>query len=664
ERQGGVFCRSEQRGAHRICLWSRLASRVLTPLVTFPCTSPEDLYNAAKTIDWADLFAPDSTFAVEVAGHSPHVTHTQFAGLKVKDGIVDRFREAIGRRPNVDPREPDIRVHLHLDRENASISLDLAGESLHRRGYRAVGVEAPLKENLAAAILIRAGWPQIAANGGALVDPMCGSGTLVIEAGLIAADIAPGIARTRWGFQAWLEHRPKVWQELVEEARERRAAGLKKLPPLFGYDIDPRALRAAQRNANRAGLGEAAHFEQRDVSDSAPPDATPGLVVTNPPYGERLADDAEVIKLHSLLGAALKERFAGWRAAVFTGRPDLGPRLGMRADKMYSLYNGPIACKLLLFQVHARTAPAAITGGSGVPPLAALPPSVAVGGDDFANRLTKNLKHLAKWAKRKGVSCYRVYDADLPDYAVAVDIYETGERHLHVQEYAAPKTIDPVAAERRLREALAHIQKVLDVPASRIHFKIRKSQRGSAQYSKQDDSGRFYEIDEHGCKLLVNFDDYLDTGLFLDHRPLRYRIQQESSGKRFLNLFCYTASATAHAFKGGAAQSLSIDLSSTYLDWGERNLHANHLRAKRADKFHPMPENARGHWLLQADCMAWLKEQPAQPRFDLILLDPPTFSNSKRMEGVLDIQRDHIAMIQDCVKLLAPGGTLYFSTNR
>ena len=647
ERQGGVFCRSDQRGAYRICLWSRLASRVLTPLVTFPCVSPDDLYTAAKSIDWPDFFAPDSTFAVEVAGHSPHVTHTQFAGLRVKDGIVDRFRDAIGRRPNVDPREPQIRIHLHLDRESATISLDLAGESLHRRGYRAVGVEAPLKENLAAAIVIRAGWPQIAKDGGALVDPMCGSGTLVIEAGLIAADIAPGIARSKWGFEHWLEHRPKVWQELIAEARERRAAGLKNLPALFGYDIDPRALRAAQQNANRAGLGEAAHFEQRDVAESAPPQAKAGLVVVNPPYGERLATDAEVIKLHSMLGAALKERFAGWRAAVFTGRPDLGPRLGLRADKMYSLYNGAIACKLLLFQVHAQTAPAAISGG-----------------DDFGNRLTKNFKHLAKWAQRKGVTCYRVYDADLPDYAVAVDIYEAGERHLHVQEYAAPKTIDPVAAERRLREALAHIQRVLEVPASRIHFKIRRSQRGSAQYTKQDDSRRFFEIDEHGCKLLVNFDDYLDTGLFLDHRPLRLRIQQEADGKRFLNLFCYTASATAHAFKGGAAESLSIDLSSTYLDWGERNLHANHVRAKRADKFHPMPENARGHWLLQADCLAWLKEQPAQPRFDLILLDPPTFSNSKRMEGVLDVQRDHVALIQDCLKLLAPAGTLYFSTNR
>jgi 23S rRNA (guanine2445-N2)-methyltransferase / 23S rRNA (guanine2069-N7)-methyltransferase len=649
ERQGGVSCQSSQRDAYRICLWTRLASRVLMPLKTFPCASADELYAAARGVNWPELFDVHSTFAIEVAGHSPHLTHTQFAGLRVKDAIADGFREALGSRPDVDTAKPDLRIHLYLDREQATLSLDLAGDALHRRGYRSRSVEAPLKENLAAALLIRSGWPALAAQGAPFLDPMCGSGTLVLEAAFIAADIAPGIARADWGFKAWHEHRPKVWEDLVAEAEARRIDGMTKLPLLIGQDIDPRPVSAARQNAERAGL-PMLRWDRRDLADMQPPEGPPGLVVTNPPYGERLGNDADIIKLHSLLGAALKERFGGWQVGVFTGRPDLGPRIGLRAQKMYSLYNGAIPCKLLLFDVPQAQAEVASNGG-----------------EDFANRLRKNLKHLTRWAERGGVRCYRLYDADLPDYNVAVDVYEAGERHLHVQEYAAPKTVDPFRAERRLREALSAIQQVLEVPASHLHFKIRRAQKGTAQYTKQAQTGRYHEIEEHGCKLFVNFEDYLDTGIFLDHRPLRLRIQKEAAGKRFLNLFCYTGTATVHAHRGGAAQSLSVDLSATYLDWAERNLQANGLRVKRADKFHPLPEPARGHWLLQADCMTWLREQAQAkraPQFDLILLDPPTFSNSKRMAGVLDVQRDHAELIRNALELLAPGGTLYFSTNR
>jgi 23S rRNA (guanine2445-N2)-methyltransferase / 23S rRNA (guanine2069-N7)-methyltransferase len=648
EKQGGVAAKADQRSAYRICLWSRLASRVLMPLSTFPASDPDALYAAAKLVDWPELFDVHSTFAIEVAGHSPHLTHTQYAGLKVKDAIADRFRDAVGSRPDVDTANPDIRIHLHLDRENATLSLDLAGESLHKRGYRTRGMEAPLKENLAAAILIRAGWPAIAAQGGPFLDPMCGSGTLVLEAALMAADVAPGLQRRGYGFEAWLEHRPKVWQEVMAEAQARRDQGLPKLPPLIGQDIDPRAFAAAKQNAERAGFGEAITWKRCDLTQTEAP-AGQGLVATNPPYGERLGGEAEIIKLYSLLGTVLKDRLGGWHAAIFTGRPDLGPRLGLRAEKMYSLYNGALPCKLLLFDVPQASV------------------STVDGGADFANRLHKNLKHLSKWAERKKVTCYRLYDADLPDFAVAVDLYQAQAQHVHVHEYAAPKTVDPVRAERRLRQALSTIQRELDVPASHIHFKIRKQQRGTAQYTRQKESGNFHEIEEHGCKLLVNFEDYLDTGIFLDHRPLRQRIQKEADGKRFLNLFCYTATATVHALKGGAAKSLSVDMSATYLDWAERNLQANGVRAKRGSKFHPLPETFHGHWLLQADCRVWLREigeSRKPPQFDLILLDPPTFSNSKRMEGVLDIQRDHAELIQAALKLLAPAGTLYFSTNR
>lgn len=701
ERNGGVSFTGEQLVAYRACLWSRLAIRVLMPLTTFPLPDADALYTGAKAIDWTDLFELSSTFAIEVAGNSPNVTHTNFAGLKVKDAIADVFREKFGERPNVDADSPNIRVHLHMDKLNATLSLDLAGDSLHRRGYRSRSVEAPLKENLAAAILIRAGWPALMEQNAPLLDPMCGSGTLVIEAAMMAMDIAPGLERLRWGFEHWLEHKPKVWNDLVAEARARKAKGrAKKLPLMMGQDLDASTIKSARLNAERAGLEKYLQWQVMDASEMRPIGEKAGLVVVNPPYGERLGAEAEIIKLYSLFGSALKMRFTGWKASVFTGRADLGPRIGLRTSSIYALFNGALPCKLLNFDLAPRTmaAPVAVepevaeidveneveeTNEAPAAPLspwakamaakkAAAAPPVAVqpeplpltGGEDFGNRLRKNLKHLTKWAKREGVSNYRVYDNDLPEYAVAVDIYEADARHVHVQEYAAPKTIDPVKAEKRLREALSQIQQILEVPGSRIHFKIRRAQKGTAQYQRMDQQEEFLEVEEHGCRLRVNFEDYLDTGLFLDHRPLRYRIQQEAIGARFLNLFCYTGSASVHAAVGGASQTTSVDLSNTYLIWAQRNLELNGFYAEDPDR---RSSQDNKHRLLRADCIFWLREEAAKSRptlYDLILCDPPTFSNSKKMEGTLDTQRDHVELITLCSKLLTPAGKLYFSTNR
>jgi 23S rRNA (guanine2445-N2)-methyltransferase / 23S rRNA (guanine2069-N7)-methyltransferase len=662
EQGGGVAFAGDLAVAYRACLESRLASRILLPLARFPLTDADTLYQGARAVEWTEVFDVKSTFAIEVAGRSAAVTHTHYAGLKVKDAIADTFRGKTGKRPDVDTEHAQVRIHLHLDQDHAQVALDLSGESLHRRGYRRAGAQAPLKENLAAAILLRSGWPALAADGAPLLDPMCGSGTLVLEAALIAADVAPGLARERFGFEAWLEHKPKAWKDLKAAAQARAEAGRQReLPPLLGSDVDAAAIHAARDNARRAGFAERVRFTVQDLAEARPPGTRHGLVVTNPPYGERMGAEAEVIKLHSLLGATLKEHFGGWQAAVFTGRPDLGPRIGLRAHDTFSMYNGPLPCKLLRFEV----------------PESGTAPGKPAGGADFANRLEKNLKHLGKWAKRTGVSCYRLYDADLPDYAVAVDVYESkqrpptqalGGRHVHVQEYAAPKTIDPIKAEKRLRDALAHTRGLLEVPASNLHYKLRRSQKPGAQYGRQAETGVFHEVEEHGCTLLVNFDDYLDTGLFLDHRPLRRRIQAEAAGKRFLNLFCYTGSATVHAARGGATHTLSLDMSNTYLGWAQRNLAANGVRAETFD--HP-PRHWPDHALLRADVLKWLanqEEHHARTRdrlqFDLILCDPPTFSHSKKMEGVLDLQRDHAALVRQCMALLAPGGVLYFSNNR
>jgi len=635
--RAGVHFSGELETAYRVLLWSRLGNRLLLPLAEFPAPTRDALYRGVHNIPWDEHLAPDGTLAVDFTGSNAGITHTHFGALKVKDAIVDWFRNRYDRRPGVDTACPDLRINLHLHRDTATLSLDLSGDSLHRRGYRTEGGQAPLKENLAAAILLRAGWPEIAAQGGTLLDPMCGSGTLLIEGALMAADCAPGLLREAWGFLGWQGHRPQIWQRLAEEARQRREAGLGKLPPILGFDADPRVIKVARRNIERAGLQGRIRVEAQPLEQLiAPPGG--GLLTVNPPYGERLGELEEVRPLYGLLGERLKESFTGWRAAVFTGNPDLGKEMGLRAHKMNTLFNGALECRLLQFEV---TPEQFVQAG----PRAFVPLELDLENHPFANRLRKNLRHLRKWAQREGVSCYRVYDADIPEYAVAVDLYEGW---VHLQEYAPPAEIESAKAERRWREILTVAPQVLQIEPERIFSKTRQRQKGAAQYRKLDETGQFHQVQEGGAKLLVNFTDYLDTGLFLDHRITRDLVRQWAQGKRFLNLFCYTGSATVQAALGGAATTTSVDLSAVYLDWARRNLDLNGF-------------SGPFHRLIRDDCREWIEHD--RGHYDLIFLDPPTFSNSKRMEGTFDVQRDHVPLIRAALARLTPGGRLVFSTN-
>ncbi|HEX5514255.1 MAG TPA: bifunctional 23S rRNA (guanine(2069)-N(7))-methyltransferase RlmK/23S rRNA (guanine(2445)-N(2))-methyltransferase RlmL [Gammaproteobacteria bacterium] len=639
EGRGGVAFAGELRIGYAACLWSRTANRILLPLARFPAATPEELYAGVRAVDWAEHLSPDGTLAVDFVSSRSAITHTQFGAQKAKDAVVDRLRDETGRRPSVRAERPDLQLNVYVHRDEAQLALDLSGESLHRRGYRQEGTPAPLKENLAAALLLRAGWPALAAEGGALLDPMCGSGTLLIEGALIAGDTAPGLLREYFGFLGWLGHVPAVWRQLREEALARREAGLARLPRITGYDVDAQAVRVALTNVERAGLQGKVHIERRSLSEAQPLDKETGLFIVNPPYGERLGDATALIPLYGQIGDLLKQRFGGWQAAVFTGNPELGLRVGLKPRKSYQLFNGPIECRLSLFDIAVR-------------PPAEEQPQEAGGDEMLANRLRKNLRNLSRWAKREGVTNYRLYDADLPEYAVAVDLYQGDKLWVHVQEYAAPASVDAASAGRRLRTALRVIPEVLDIPAEQMFFKVRERQRGRAQYEKLDKRGRYHEVREGDCRLLVNFTDYLDTGLFLDHRPTRTRIGQLAQGKRFLNLFCYTGAASVHAAVGGASSTTSVDMSRTYLDWAERNLALNGFRGP-------------WHELIQADCLSWLAEQSGKRRrqYDLIFLDPPSFSNSKRMQNTFDVQRDHVALLRQAASLLAPDGLLIFSNN-
>ncbi|MGB5835151.1 MAG: bifunctional 23S rRNA (guanine(2069)-N(7))-methyltransferase RlmK/23S rRNA (guanine(2445)-N(2))-methyltransferase RlmL [Thiohalocapsa sp.] len=655
ETRAGARFSGSLADAYRVCLWSRVANRVLLPLTDFEAADADALYAGVSAVDWSDHLNAQRTLAVHADSARSSVGHGKFAALKIKDAVVDQFRQRTGSRPNVSRDRPDIALYCHLFRDRATLSLDLSGESLHRRGYRAEGGSAPLKETLAAAILLRAGWPAIAADGGALLDPFCGSGTLPIEAAMIAADVAPGMLRGHWGFTGWLEHDTDAWDRLLAEAQARRQVGLVDLRDsaiqIRGSDRDPRAVRVVQDNLQRAGLTRHVGVDQCQIEDCRPlAHDRPGLLVANPPYGLRLGSNSDLTGLYALLGELLKQRFDGWQAAVFTGNPDLGKRMGLRAKRFHTLYNGPVECRLLHFEItdaaHVSDKPRPL------PPTERGP-----GAEMLANRLRKNQKGLKKWLRAEDIACYRLYDADLPEYALAIDIYGAAEAHepdrrfVNVQEYAAPASIDARDARRRLREAMGVIAEVLDLRHQDIFFKVRKQQKGTTQYERLADRGRFHQVSEDGLRLLVNFEDYLDTGLFLDHRDARRLIRRLAAGRRFLNLFGYTGSASLHAARGGARSTTTVDMSRTYIDWARRNLALNGY-------------SGRDHELIQADCLDWLRKARAyRGHFGLILLDPPSFSASKRMLRSFDVQRDHVELIRAAMTLLANDGELIFSNN-
>jgi 23S rRNA (guanine2445-N2)-methyltransferase / 23S rRNA (guanine2069-N7)-methyltransferase len=643
ERSHDVKFQGALEVGYRTCLWSRTATRVLLSLGQIDATSSKTVYDAVKRIDWREHLRPGATLACDCSGGNESIRHTIYGSQLLKDAVCDNLRDATGERPNIKPERPDVLLHLHVEGPTALLSVDFSGESLHRRGYRREGGRAPLKENVAAAVLLRAGWPHIFEQGGMLLDPMCGSGTFLTEGALIAADAAPAIDREYFGFSGWHGHDALLWERLRANARERRRARVVRRCVL-GSDIDSDAVRMSIANGEQAGVADWLHVEKRSLSELSRPAGETGLVVANPPYGERIGADSGLPALYSELGTTLRERFQGWQAAILTGNPPLARNLGIYAKRTHRVFNGTIECRLLRFDLNEASAqrPAEEVRADW---------SSRPGAQMFANRLRKNLQRLDPWAEGEHIDCFRVYDADMPEYAFAIDLYGRGARHVYVQEYAAPKTVNQENARERRREALAVLPEVLSVPISQVHSRVRKPQKGAEQYERRENVAERHAVKEGGLKFWVNFHDYLDTGLFLDHRIMRSMLRGWAKDVDFLNLFCYTGSATVYAAAGGARTTTGVDLSNTYLDWAHENLLLNGF-------------GGSNHELYRDDCLQWLEEQESRgPRFDLIFVDPPTFSNSKRMEGVLDVQRDHAGMIRRSLKLLRPAGLLVFSTN-
>ena len=502
--------------AYRLCLWSRVASRVLWIVAEGEVANPDDIYALARAVPWDEHIDADSTFAVNFNGIGQGIRNTQFGALKVKDAIADQLRDTLHRRPDVDAKNPDISIDAHLRKGRLTLALDLSGGSLHQRGYRLAHGAAPIKEHLAATLLYRAGWPQLAADGYNLIDPLCGSGTLLLEALLMAADIAPALKRPRFGFTRWQSHKPAVWKRLHEEAVARREAGLSRLDlKIWGYDHDGATLATARDNAARLDLGHCLHLERRELArfTAQPGYGARGLIITNPPYGERLGTLSELVGTYDALGAAYKTFPADWQMAVISSNPDLLKRLRLQRHKTYQAYNGGLETQIALYLRSEQHESEGQTHDPAAP--------VDEQARMLANRLRKNRRAAQKAAEAAETNAYRVYDQDMPEYAVAVDIY--GD-HVHVQEYAPPKTVAPEKASKRLLDALHIIPQILEIPAANLVLKTRERQRGSAQYQKQAARGEYLPVREGAATLLVNLHDYLDTGHQVRGRVMKYRI--------------------------------------------------------------------------------------------------------------------------------------------
>lgn len=618
--------------AQKICLWSRLATRVLKHVSEIKGNDKDDIYNGVLGIDWLPYFMKSQSFSVEFVGTDKSIRNTQFGALTVKDAIVDNLREEMGKRPDVDKDNPDIRVQARLFKGKCNIYVDFSGPSLHQRGFRAEQGMAPIKEHLAAAIIKRSGWDQESP----FVDMFAGSGTLLIEAANIHMRKAPGLNKSSFPFEKFPEFNQNKYDLVVAEAtaQERECT-----TQFIGFEISKYVADKANNNIAKAGLADVISIGQQDAANAQVAKwIKPGWIVSNPPYAERIGDSIALLTLFKNLGFNFKKNYENWRVTLITGQPILLKLLRLQKSKEFKLKNGPLDTLLVNYELTPQQCELSEAAAAGEYYL-------SKDGQAFANRIDKNLKRLRKWAKKENIECYRIYDADIPEYNVAVDYYDG---RIVVYEYQAPKSINANMAETRLLDVLSILQQKFDLDGDKFALKVRKAQKGKQQYQKEDSKHSRFTVNEYGAQFYVNIHDYLDTGLFLDHRQTRKHFASWANGKSVLNLFCYTGSVSVHAALAGATKVTSVDMSNTYLDWAEDNFRLNKLDRRKND-------------FVRADCLEWLTR--TKESFDLVFLDPPSFSNSKKMARTWDVQRDHVEIISLVKDKLNAGGTLLFSNN-
>jgi len=613
--RGAVTCQGTLETGYRACLWSRFASRILLQLTTFSCPDPEALYKAVRAMAWREHLTATNTLAIEAVLIKSEMNHNHFAALKVKDAVVDYFRDLYDERPNIDIARPDIRLNLFVYENQASLSLDLAGSSLHRRGYRQDGGHAPLKESLAAAIVTLAGVNRHMGKDDVIIDPMCGSGTLLIEAAMIIGDIAPGLDRSYFGFLAWQQHDSRLWKRLISEAMNREDEGRQRpWPKLLGYDANYRVIATALENIDRGDYSSDIHVEKQIFSQLTAPPAQHGILVTNPPYGERLAEQEELKYLYRAMGRILNNRFSGWQVSIFSNQADFFDGIGQNHQQLVKLYNGSIPCQLRSYTIPPREQ---VTFSWQL--------SAPETSSPLANRLEKNCQDILPWAKENEISCFRLYDRDLADYDLALDVMGYW---LYIHEYSEE-------AVNRRAEVITTISGLVGIKRNRIFVKPEKKgkKKGRRDTERQQ---KLHEVAEGGCLFLISFDNLF--GLPLKQRGLRQLVQQMASKKRVLSLFAGTGTMACHAIMGRAKFTTSVEPSQHQLDWARKNLAINGF-------------GRPGNRLACAEILPWLEKD--KELYDLIIIDLPSYDGAKKQHNLLPL----------AIARLAEGGSLLLSAS-
>ena len=649
----GVDFEGSLETGYRFCFETRISSRLLMGLfVDDDIISDKELEEATAMLPWEEYIDPTKTLKVTCTTQNcRYITNSHYGALKVKDGIVERIREKFnGERPYIEIHEPDLTVHVHIEDTTVKWYVDFSGENLSMRGYRGEQTEALLKEHLAAALIGRSEWRKSVNDGNPLpfYDPFCGSGTIAVEAALMATDTAPGLLRKKpYPFESLPNFDKEAFDRVVEEAEERRRKAIDERDiSIFASDISRTAVEISKAAALKAGVYDFISFSVQDFTKLEKPPVSKGCIVTDPPYGERMTV-RDIDLLYENTGKVLQNVFKGWDATILTGNSELLSNIDMKPDRTNTLFNGGIMCQAAHYHIFTDEEREAMMQKALEKKKQRQAEPLTPGAEMAYNRLMKNLKEITPLMKEQGVECYRIYDADMPEYSASIDIYMG--KWVVVSEYAAPDTIDPEDAKRRLGELVRATEKATGIDEDFIYVKERSRQKGKGQYTRLAANNKMMVARENGVRFLVNFTDYLDTGIFLDHRPVRMMIQEMAKDKRFLNLFCYTGTATLNAIKGGALSTVSVDASSTYLAWMEENLKLNGY------------STVFGNLLYKSDVIDWLWD--TYDKFDLIFCDPPTFSTSKDRRGSFDVQRDHVKLIDAAAMHLSPGGTLIFSNN-
>lgn len=663
---GQVMFQGDWLDICRTNLWLRIADRVQIQVAEFDAPDFDALFDSIRELNWSHWIPREGSFPVHARTRHSKLTSVPAIQRSTKRAIVESlYRDH--QTDSLPETGPEYRIETILLKDHARVLIDTTGPSLHKRGYRKLVTTAPIKETMAAAMIQLSVWNADRP----LIDPFCGGGTIPIEAALIGLNIAPGLYR-EFSSHHWPQIDATLWTQTVEDAKTKIRQDVQL--QINGTDNDPEVLKLARIHAERAGVSEQIHFQEKSF-DQLRSKKEYGCIITNPPYGERLDEVRRLKPLYQSFPHIL-QRLPTWSHFIITNMPRFEPLIQQTSTRRRKLFNGRIECTYYQFlgprpadpartaigetpteprsddprSDDPRTTPNQGTSKATVPPVfGGLNETDLQQSELFATRLQKRAKHLRRWPTRRGITCYRIYERDIPELPFVVDVYQD---HLHMVEFERPHDRDLGRHGAWLELMKKTAAKALDIPIQRVHFKTRLRQKGLAQHEKQGHRSKLIKVQEAGLTFFVNLDDYVDTGLFLDHRVTRKMVRDESANKTFLNLFAYTGSFSVYAAAGGARTTCTVDWSNTYQDWARDNMRINGFTEDQHEFHRENVVEFVSQWAARG-----------KPKFDLVVVDPPTFSNSKRTAMVWDIQQDHAPLLNQLAQIVEPGGTVYFSTN-